>query len=417
MIIKRQILHDLIQSLSSKEISLIVGPRQAGKTTLMMFLQNHLEEAGHKTMFFNLDVEIDMAFFESQQKLLRKIQLGLGNEGGFVFIDEIQRKENAGLFLKGLYDMNSPYKFIVSGSGSLELKEKIHESLAGRKRIFELSTLSFLEFVNYKTEYKYEEKIPDYFLLHPDTVLELLKEYMIYGGYPAVVMAETSDEKNRVISELYQSYLEKDIVSLLGIKKTEGFTALVRVMASQSGELTNIAELSNTINISVPTVNNYIWYMQKTFFLSKVTPFFRNIRKEITKSPVFYFSDLGMRNFATGAFDDSVLRRDGGFLFQNFVYHLLKKKVANSSTQINFWRTIDGAEVDFVLNNFGDFIPYEVKYSCFTKPKISKSFRSFIEKYSPHKAYVVHLGEKMVFKIDDTVVEFISVFELVGEGD
>ncbi len=95
-----------------------------------------------------------------RRRWIRKLELDLGKRGGFVFIDEIQRKEDAGRFLKGLHDLKMPYKFIVSGSGSLELKEKIHESLVGRKRLFELATLTFEEFVNFKTSYKYSDNLP-----------------------------------------------------------------------------------------------------------------------------------------------------------------------------------------------------------------------------------------------------------------
>ena len=153
--IRRELFNKLKNNLKAKEISLITGPRQAGKTTLMNVLRDYLERKGEKTVFLNLDYERDTAFFASQSALVEKIKLELGEKKGFVFIDEIQRKENAGLFLKGIYDLNLPYKFIVSGSGSLELKEKTHESLAGRKRMFELSTVNFKEFVNFKTNYKY----------------------------------------------------------------------------------------------------------------------------------------------------------------------------------------------------------------------------------------------------------------------
>jgi Predicted ATPase (AAA+ superfamily) len=122
-IIKRKVFEELKSHLTSKEISLIVGPRQVGKTTLMLLLKEHLENEGKKTLFLNLDVEHDKQFFVSQSALIRKINLELGNERGYVFIDEIQRKENAGIFLKGIYDLNLPHKFIVSGSGSLELKQ------------------------------------------------------------------------------------------------------------------------------------------------------------------------------------------------------------------------------------------------------------------------------------------------------
>ena len=123
MIIKRSILKDLIDHLSNREISLIVGPRQAGKTTVMNLLREGLENRHESVVYFNLDLESDWQFFSSQEKLLETLRLRFGGSKVFVFIDEIQRKENAGLFLKGIYDLGTPYKFIVSGSGSLELKE------------------------------------------------------------------------------------------------------------------------------------------------------------------------------------------------------------------------------------------------------------------------------------------------------
>ena len=132
--IERKLFTDLVSHLSKKEISLIIGPRQAGKTTLMDLLRERLDNQGERTLYLNLDIEWDRPHFDSQSALLRKIELELSKQRGYVFIDEIQRKENAGLFLKGLFDLKLPYKFIVSGSGSLELKEKIHESLVGRQR-------------------------------------------------------------------------------------------------------------------------------------------------------------------------------------------------------------------------------------------------------------------------------------------
>lgn len=148
--------------LTKKEISLIVGPRQAGKTTLLQLIQKRLQKENIPSLFLNLDVERHNEFFNSQDALLQKVSLELPSKNGVVFIDEIQRKENAGLFLKGIYDMNTGYKFVVSGSGSLELKESIHESLAGRKRLFELSPISFDELLNYRTEYRYENRLPEY---------------------------------------------------------------------------------------------------------------------------------------------------------------------------------------------------------------------------------------------------------------
>jgi len=199
VIIKRHLFKELVQHLFKKEISLIIGPRQAGKTTLMLLLEKELQKEGERTLFLNLDSEQDQQFFSSQQMLIRKIKLEIGIKKGYVFIDEIQRKENAGLFLKGIYDMSLPYKFIVSGSGSLELKEKIHESLVGRKRIFELAPVSFEEFVNFKTDYRYQGKIKDYFEIEKEATENFLKEYLNFGGYPRVVLEEEKDEKRKII--------------------------------------------------------------------------------------------------------------------------------------------------------------------------------------------------------------------------
>ncbi|MBI4224161.1 MAG: AAA family ATPase, partial [Deltaproteobacteria bacterium] len=180
--IKRHLFKPLQSHLSRKEITLITGPRQAGKTTLMKLLENQLRQEGKKTLFLNLDIQSHLPFFASQETLLQKIELEIGRSKGFVFIDEIQRVPNAGIFLKGLYDLDLPYKFIVSGSGSLELKEQIHESLAGRKRIFELTTLTFQEFVNYKTNYRYENILPRFFQIEEPKAKKLLDEYLQFGG-------------------------------------------------------------------------------------------------------------------------------------------------------------------------------------------------------------------------------------------
>jgi predicted AAA+ superfamily ATPase len=179
--IERKLFPDLVGHLHQKEISIIIGPRQSGKTTLMDLLRQHLDRKGERTLYLNLDIEWDRPHFESQSALLRKIELELSKERGYVFIDEIQRKENAGLFLKGLFDLKLPYKFIVSGSGSLELKEKIHESLVGRKRLFELNTITFDEFINHKTDCKYKENLAGFLEIEKDKTQQLLMEYMNFG--------------------------------------------------------------------------------------------------------------------------------------------------------------------------------------------------------------------------------------------
>jgi predicted AAA+ superfamily ATPase len=410
--INRNVFEDLKNHVPQKEISLIVGPRQAGKTTLMLLLKDYLVEKGDPTLFLSLDFDSDQPHFLSQSSLLGKIELEIGRNGGYVFIDEIQRKENAGLFLKGLYDMNLPYKFIVSGSGSLELKEKIHESLAGRKRIFQLPTLSFEEFVNYKTDYRYKNSLRDFFKIEPRKTVELLEQYLNFGGYPRVALEAELIEKARIIDEIYRSYLERDISYLLRIEKTEAFSSLVKILASQTGRMVNYSELSATLGISVQTVKNYIWYAEKTFIFQRISPYFRNMRKEITKAPVIYFYDLGLMNYSIGMFGNINTSRETGFVFQNLVWRLLQEKYLFSPAEIHYWRTTDKAEVDFVITPGQRIIPVEVKYKNLKRPEIGRSLRSFIQKYHPEKAYIVNLSLREITRINQTDVIFIPFWDI-----
>ena len=410
--IKRRLLPELIKHLKEKEISLIAGPRQAGKTTLMKLLMHELAKQNQPSLMLNLDIEEDKKYFDSQEHLLRKIRLELGNQG-YVFVDEIQRKENAGLFLKGLYDMDLPYHWMVSGSGSLELKEKIHESLAGRKRVFELSTLSWEEWVDYRTSYRFEQNLGEFMELEATKTKALLEEYLSFGGFPRIVLEQELSEKRKILSELYESYLLKDLVELLGIQKTEEFTGLARLMASQMGKMVNKQELSSTLGLHIHTINHYLWYMEKTFFIEKVTPFYRNIRKEICKAPVYYFSDLGMRNFALGLFGSSAPLLSDGFLFQNFVFHRLKDWVRDTSWQIHYWRTTNKAEVDFVVDQGVELIPVEVKYQNLLKPNPGRSLLSFLAQYQPKKAYIVHLGKEMRRMEGNTELVFLPFYRLI----
>jgi predicted AAA+ superfamily ATPase len=414
VIIKRDLFEELKNHLSAKEISLIIGPRQIGKTTLMLLLKEYLEKQGKKTLFLNLDVEVDKQYFVSQEALIKKINLEFGEEKGYVFIDEIQRKENAGIFLKGIYDLNLPYKFIVSGSGSLELKEKIHDSLVGRKRIFELNPVSFKEFVNFKTNYKYEKKLGEFFEIEKTKIENLLNEYLNFGGYPRVILDEKLSEKIKIIDEIYRSYLDKDISYLIKSERIDFFSSLIKVLAGQIGRLINYSELSSTLGISFPTLKNYLWYAEKTFIVHKLTPYFKNIRKEITKSPLIYFYDLGLRNYALGIFGKAEFSGDIGFLFQNFVFNILKEKLRFTGAEIHFWRTKDKAEVDFVIDFGKEVIPIETKYKRLKEPAIERSLKSFIDRYYPKEAWIINLSLDSEVKLNKTIIKFLPFYKLLA---
>ena len=408
--IKRNIKTEIVEHLQSKEITIITGARQIGKTTLLQEIIKDLKSDNQKVLFLNLDNDGHLPYFKTQETLLQKINLELG-KNGFVFIDEIQRLENAGLFLKGLYDRNIKYKFVVTGSGSLELKEKIQESLFGRKRLFEMMPVNFFEFINFKTNYKYEKRLNLFFETEKEKTSLLLTEYLNFGGYPRIITENKISEKLRLINEIYKSYVEKDLVFLLKIQRPEIFQLLIKILATQIGNIINYSRLANDCGLALPTLKKYLWYAEKTFCINYVSPFFTNPLKEITKSPVYYFNDLGLRNYALGQMGNLNFNSLLGFVFQNFVFNLLKEQSRGQAQTIHFWRTTDKAEVDFVINKQTEQLPIEVKYGNITKQTISRSFRSFIEKYQPKEAILINRNYEAEITINQTIVKFIPFYK------
>jgi uncharacterized protein len=399
--------------LHKKEITLLIGPRQAGKTTLLRKIAVDLQSKGEKCLFFNLDIDTDAQFFGTQQQFVDRIAALTQGQFAYVFIDEVQRIENAGLFLKGLYDRQLPSKWIATGSGSLELKEKIAESLAGRKRSFFMSPVTIPEFLAYRLSVPIAQVGQ---LLHTDSHSEakLLTEYLQYGGYPAVVTAATAKDKYTALAELFQSYVERDLQVLLQIEKSRSLVTLLQLIAHRVGQLINYQDLAALTNLSVPTVKKYLWYCQKTFVIEEVLPFFTNKEKELVKTPQYYFLDPGLQHFLTNTHTVTPASPAFGFLFQQLVLQLLKLRHADTIADIRYWRTQNQAEVDFVVYDGQHPLPVEVKSVPMAQPQIERSMRSFIADYNPPIAWIVNRSLEKVVQIDSTQVHFIPWYRLLG---
>lgn len=407
-------LTELVKHLEKAEITLLIGPRQAGKTTLLCDLGRQLQQAGNLCLFFNLDIDTDAQHFTSQQRFVERVEALSGRHRAYVFIDEVQRLENAGLFLKGIFDRRLPHKWIATGSGSLELKEKIAESLAGRKRNFLLFPVSMEEFLNHRLG------TPDasrsMALLATDAAAEerLLLEYLQFGGYPRVVTSADHIEKRQVLGEIFQSYIERDIQLLLRLEKSRELVTLLQLIANRIGRLIQFQDLANLTNLSVATVKNYLWYAQKTFVIEEVLPYFTNKEKELTKSPQFYFVDNGLRNYLLGNVSITPVSAEFGFVFQQLVFQLLRQRFADSIAAVRYWRTQNQAEVDFVVHDGLNLLPVEVKAATMKQPQIERSLRSFIETYHPTEAWVVNRSLETSVEIGTTTVRFLPWFRLIG---
>ena len=415
-LVQRTILPEITKHLEKPEITIITGSRQVGKSTLLFQLKDLLIKKGiseNNILIFNLDILSDLELFSSQQDFIKFLKQRIGEEKLFVFIDEAQRIKNAGIFFKGIYDLNLPMKLVLTGSSSLEIRSKIHESLTGRKRVFRLYPFSFQEYLSFwdKTLAKLicRKDISSY---DRKRIMEHLFNFINWGGYPRVALEANIDEKQQILKEIHSSYLDKDIIGFLKIKEPLTFTKLFNLLAGQIGQLVNLHELSNTVNITYRTLEKYLNILENTFIIKWLPPFFRNPRKELTKMPKIYFLDTGLRNFALRFFQEFEIRSDKGVLLENFIFSEIFKQ---AEVPFHFWRTKEKAEVDFVLTNYaGIILPIEVKATALKSPEISRGLRSFIGRYLPKRAVVVNLGFQGEIQLNKTNIIFIHPYR-VGE--
>ena len=291
--------------------------------------------------------------------------------------------------------------------------------LVGRVFFFELFPFSFHEFLVARNErlariYEERNKRIKEFLIDGEAFIEkdiflkefapLLNEYLIFGGYPAVIKARDNETKRIILKNIYDTYISKDVVEFLKITDAFKYRCVVRALATLIGSLLNYTELCSTCQTYYKEVKRIISILSETYIVKTIRPFYRNPITELKKNPKVYFFDLGLRNYIIGNFSPLEKRTDVGAIIENFVFLSLRNSFPDRT--INYWRTIAKAEVDFILRLNEQVIPIEVKYQTFKSPKISKSLRSFIKTYKPKRALVVtkdFWGEE---KIEDTSVVF-----------
>ena len=369
MIYERGVNSLLRANMVNDYICIIVGARQTGKTTILRMLFSEAKETGRPAYFINLEhLEFLSLFNQSPENLFKVVPRLSGTGSLTVFIDEIQYLDNPTHFLKYLYDTyGKALKLVVTGSSSFYMDEKFTDSLAGRKRIFTLYSLSFHEFLVFKGRNDLGEYLPQTFhrdnfrllqevpLLYRNDLLPLFSDYARFGGYPRVVLAETEDEKKAVLEDLVHSSVKKDVLES-GVKNPQKYYDLYKILCSQAGSLVNRSELSKTIQLSLPSVERYLYVMQKSFHLTLIRSFHHNIRKEIVKLPKVYPLDTGIRNYLLGNFSDFALRADKGPFLESLAFRQFLNRFPVDD--IKFWRTQDKNELDFVIQ---DRLAFEVK--------------------------------------------------------
>jgi uncharacterized protein len=381
--LRASIFESIYKHCSKKEFTIMIGARQIGKTTILRQLEAELSKEGKDVVFLNLEKQdVLNALNDNPENIFQ--YCNLTDARVFVLIDEIQYLKNPSHFLKLLYDEYAhKLKLIVTGSSAFYLDAKFKDSLAGRKKIFELYTLSFQEFLHFRQEdalIHHIQKLTNGTIkksAQAPKIALLLEEYILYGGYPAVVLEKRVEDKIEKLSELKNSYVKRDVLES-GVRDEEKFYKLMQILASQTGGLLNINELSNTIRTTTITIEAHIAILQKCFHVQLLKPFFKNLRKELTKMPKCYFNDTGLRNALLQNFAPLAIRQDKGELFENFIFTQLRN--AYGAEALKYWRTTGGKEVDFIINTMQYSKAIEVKFSD-TENKINK-YKKFIDLYN-----------------------------------
>ncbi|MCI0523067.1 MAG: ATP-binding protein [Bacteroidales bacterium] len=358
-------LEQIIRSrINSGKAVILLGPRQTGKTTLMMKIAT---EAG-EFLLLNCDdpvarEQLENANIEKLTRLIGKYKL--------VFIDEAQRIRNTGLTLKLITDTFRDVRLLVSGSSSFELADKISEPLTGRKWEFFLFPVSWKELSDHSGHL---------------AALRQLETRLIYGMYPDVIT--NPGDEIEILRQLSDSFLYKDLLAFQGIRRPDLIVNLLRALALQLGSEVSYNELSRLLQVDKKTVSIYIDLLEKAFIVFRLMPYRRNQRTEIGKSRKIFFYDNGIRNALAANFNPLTLRQDTGALWENFLISERMKHNHYNRRWVNsyFWRTTAQQEVDYLEESEGQLSAYEFKWSASGRSRIP---RSFISSYPEAETMIV----------------------------
>ncbi len=374
-------IHRIIEQLIKNDFSrgkiiVLMGARQVGKTTLF----DSVVSGSSNVLRLNCDNYDDRSDLEN--KTSTELRQLMGNHE-VVIIDEAQRAKNIGLSLKMLADLKLPMQILVTGSSSLTLANEINEPATGRLIEYNLFPLSLVELMQ-QTSPREEKR--------------LLEQRMIYGLYPEVVT--TPGDAKRILVNLANNYLYRDLLEYRGVKKPEVLQKLVRALALQIGSEVSYNELSRTVGVDKATVESYIDLLEKCFVVFRLPAYSSNLRSEIKRGRKIYFYDNGIRNALLSNFAPLELRDDVGMLWENMMVseRIKRNSYSRSYAQMYFWRTQQQQEVDLIEEQDGRLTAFEFKWNTKKKAKLPKTF---IDNY-PNTDFKVISPDNYVEFVDTT---------------
>ncbi len=377
---------------------LVVGPRQAGKSTL---LWAHLAARGEPALFVDCEQALVQEWCRSAPLFLGDLEALLPRPVP-LFFEEAQHLEEAGLFLKGLVDRRVGVPLLVTGSSSFHLGARTRESLAGRATRTRLLPLSFAEVCH-----DLEGKPP---LVAEQMAAERFERHVAFGGYPAVWLAERPE---LLLTDLVEAVILRDASDLFRIGRPDAFRKLLYLLATQVGSLVNLSEWAGILGIHRDTVAAYLEILEAGHVAVAIPPFAGGRRAELTSRPKIYLVDNGIRNRLVHDFKPLAERADAGPALENWVFSELWKSLPEGAS-LHFWRSASGAEVDFVVHRAGVTVGVEVKAGRSPRPRFPRAARSFVEAYRPRAFLMVQSGLSAERREGETQVRWLPAGEVAG---
>ena len=397
--IEREVYAKLVKLYAEKDILALIGARRVGKTTLMEQLY---ETEQQSKLFLTFDDQDILNLFETDIKAFANIYV---TKHKALFIDEFQYAKNGGKALKYLYDTYG-IKIVISGSSAAELTIQSLSYLVGRVFIVEIYPLNFREFIRYKNN-SLLPVLENPTKLTLPLIQPLFGEYLAFGGFPQVVLAESTELKTERLRQIVNTYLLKEIRDILQYKDSLLFERLMQAIALLEGSMINKSKLSSLLDVSIHKVTEILDILEKTFIITRIQPYANTKIKELLKTPKMYFTDSGFRNVLLKNFTPVTNRTDKGVIYEQFILLALK----TVTEKVQFYNYKNSSEVDFLVENTA----IEVK-SHLTGPKIEKSMYAVMDKIRIDKIYIFNdniIAQTNIQNTPVTITHHIAAYNLI----